>query len=170
MSPEPAAPSWIGSTYPVLPWAHCPGRAPTSPAAPASPGAHYRGRASSNSLPVMVTWVWFSEYHVKECALLHSGDGSPTGAGRPSWPTLRSLGLGKYLSAAFSGQPACPSPASRTRSPLVPRPARTPLSENDLFPLGASWVVAGDLRLLDYSLILYSSVSRRVIAGLVGPI
>ena len=28
----------------------------------------------------MVNWVWFSEYHVKECALLHSGDGSPTGA------------------------------------------------------------------------------------------
>jgi hypothetical protein len=28
-----------------LPRAHCPGRAPTSPAAPASPGAHYCGRA-----------------------------------------------------------------------------------------------------------------------------
>ena len=29
-----------------LPWAHCPGRAPPSPAAaPAPPGAHYRGRA-----------------------------------------------------------------------------------------------------------------------------
>ena len=30
-----------------LPWAHCPGRAPTSPAAPASPGAHYCGRADT---------------------------------------------------------------------------------------------------------------------------
>ena len=30
-----------------LPWAHCPGRAPTSLAAPASPGAHYCGRAKA---------------------------------------------------------------------------------------------------------------------------
>ena len=35
--------------------AHCPGRAPTSPAAPASPGAHYCGRAQSSSRLVILS-------------------------------------------------------------------------------------------------------------------
>ena len=39
------------------------------------------------------------------CTLLR---GSPTGAGRPCWPALRSLGLGKYLSAAFRGPAPTP--------------------------------------------------------------